>query len=288
VDILTYEEILRLAGIAAKLGVNKIRLTGGEPFLRKGIHEFIARLTALPWLEDVSLTTNGVYLKENAEKIRDSGIKRINISMDTLSREKYEKITGHDVFQMVWEGIELARKLDFHPIRVNVVVIKGLNDDELVDFAMLSQLHSYHIRFIEYMPLGPTKPEIPLYHVPNSVIKEQLSRLGKLVQVPKTPYDGPSERFKFEGAPGEIGFISPITHHFCHVCNRLRLTASGHLRPCLLSDHEEDLKGPMRSGASDHDLAEIFLKAAVAKPRAHYLASQDLIPLSGQMSSIGG
>lgn len=287
-DILTYEEILRLSRIATGLGVRKIRITGGDPFLRKDVFEFIPRLTSLSGLKDVSLTTNGIYLRANLEKIRTSGIQRINVSLDTLQREKYERITGYDGFQAVWEGIELARKLEFDPVKINVVVIKGLNDDEILDFAGLSLRYPFHVRFIEYMPIGVTNPDTPLYHVPSDLIKKGLRRLGELVPVHKALYGGPARRFKFEGAPGEIGFISPLTDHFCHTCNRLRLTASGYLRPCLLSDREEDLKGPLRSGASDEDLAEIFLIAASRKPYAHESATENSSPFSGQMSSIGG
>lgn len=287
-DILTYEEILRLVRIAIELGVRKIRLTGGDPFLRKGVCEFIPRLTALLGLEDVSLTTNGIYLKANLEKIRASGIKRINVSLDTLQREKYERITGYDGLEAVWEGIELARKLGFDPVKINVVAIKGLNDDEILDFARLSLRYPFHVRFIEYMAIGVTDSDVPLDHIPSSIIKEKLESLGELAPIPKTAYGGPAERFRFNGAPGEVGIISAVTNHFCHLCNRLRLTASGYLRPCLLSDLEEDLKGPLRKGASDNDLAEIFLKAASNKPYAQQSAPENSSPFLGQMSSIGG
>lgn len=287
-DILAYEEILRLVKIATDLGVDKVRLTGGEPLFRKGIYEFISYLTSLPDLKDISITTNGVFLKKNLEKIRSAGIKRINISLDSLRRKKYEKITGYDAFNEVWEGIELARKLDFHPVKINVVVMEGVNDDEIIDFAGLTKKYPYHIRFIEYMPVGATNLPNPLRHVPYTLINERIRKLGRLVEVPRAPNDGPAERFRFEGAPGEIGLIGALTHHFCRTCNRLRLTASGILRPCLLSDQEHDLKGPMRKGASDNELAEIFLKAAFFKPHAHYLAPENPLPLLGQMSSIGG
>jgi len=287
-DILTYEEILRLATIAVNLGVNKIRLTGGEPLIRKGLFQLLSPLAALSGLKDISMTTNGIYLKENLDKIKSAGMKRINISLDTLHRERYREITGYDGFEKVWDGIRLAEKLGFNPIKINMVVMQGINDDEIVDFARLSLDHPYHIRFIEYMPSGFADQGIQLHHVPNSAVKEQIIKLGKLVQVLNTEIDGPTDRFRLEGAPGEIGFISPLTHHFCQVCNRLRLTASGHLRPCLLSDQEIDLKTPMRAGASDNDLVRIFLKAAENKPGAHGLVSEHCGSLSGQMSAIGG
>jgi cyclic pyranopterin phosphate synthase len=287
-DILTYEEILRLARIAVNHGVDKIRLTGGEPLLRKGIYEFIPKLMALPGLKDISLTTNGVYLRESLGKIKSSGVKRINVSLDTLRPERYERITGYDGFHEVWEGIELARKLNFHPIKINAVVIRGLNDDELVDFAELSKHNPYHIRFIEYMPIGLAKQDGDLHHVPSSDIKEQLSRIGNLVPIPNSAHDGPAERFRFEGALGEIGFISPISHHFCHMCNRLRLTASGGLRPCLLSNLEEDLKTPLRTGASDSELARIFVDVSRNKLHGHRLPHDTSAPFPAHMSSIGG
>ena len=288
-EILTYEEILRLATIAVNLGVNKIRLTGGEPLIRKGVLQLLPSLVSLPGLKDISMTTNGIYLKENLEKIKSAGIKRINISLDTLRRERYRKITGYDGFEQVWEGIQLARQLGFNPIKINMVVMQGINDDEIVDFARLSLNHPYHIRFIEYMPSGFADQGTHLHHVPNSAVKEQIiTSLGKLVKVLNTEIDGPTDRFRLEGAPGEIGFISPLTHHFCQVCNRLRLTASGHLRPCLLSDQEVDLKTLMRAGASDNDLEQIFLETAKNKPRAHRLVSEHCGSLSGQMSAIGG
>jgi cyclic pyranopterin phosphate synthase len=234
------------------------------------------------------LTTNGIYLRDNLEKLRSAGIKRINVSLDTLRREKYEKITGYDGFQQVWEGIRLARKMKFQPIKINIVVIKGINDDEILDFARLTLHEPYHIRFIEYMPIGVANKENILRHVPDSLIKKQLNNLGRLVHISKNTLDGPAERFRFQGAPGEIGFISAISNHFCATCNRLRLTPTGNLRSCLLFDQEIDLKGPMRMGVSDNDLAQIFLRAAFTKPHSHYLASENSIFPSGQMSAIGG
>jgi len=287
-EILTYEEILRLATIAVNLGVNKIRLTGGEPLVRKDLFRLLPSLVDLPGLKDISMTTNGIYLKENLDKIKAAGIKRVNISLDTLRRERYRKITGYDGIEQVREGIRLAQKLGFNPIKINMVVMQGINDDEIVDFARLSLDHPYHIRFIEYMPSGFADQGTQLHHVPNSDVKDRIIGIGKLDQVPHKEIDGPTVRFKFEGASGEIGFISPLTHHFCQECNRLRLTASGRLRPCLLSDKEIDLKEPMRAGASDNDLAQIFREAAENKPRAHRLVSEHCGSLSGQMSAIGG
>jgi cyclic pyranopterin phosphate synthase len=287
-DILTYEEILRLVRIAVDLGVDKIRITGGEPLVRKGICEFLSLLTSMPGLKDVSLTTNGVHLKDNLEKLRSAGIQRLNVSLDTLRREKFKKITGRDCFRQVWDGINLAKKSSFHPIKINVVIIKGLNDDEILDLAKLSLREPYHVRFIEYMPIGVADGKKSFLHVPNALIKKQLNKLGKLVRVSRTGLDGPAERFRFPGANGEVGFIGALSNHFCSRCNRLRLTSTGKLRPCLLSDTEFDLGGALRNGASDNELVRVFLKAAFNKPLSHYLASDQASHPSGQMSAIGG
>ncbi|MBW1681266.1 MAG: GTP 3',8-cyclase MoaA [Deltaproteobacteria bacterium] len=287
-EILRYEEILRLAHIGVGLGITKIRLTGGEPLVRKGILEFLPRLAAIQGLRDLSLTTNGILLGQNLEKIRAAGIRRINVSLDTLVAEKYARITGVDGFHRVWEALMEARETGFSPIKVNVVVMKGINSDEIPAFAALSRKEPFHIRFIEYMPMGCMGMNQSRRFVPTERIKERLKELGPLIPVPRGPDDGPSERFRFPGARGEVGFISPVSHHFCRSCNRLRLTASGHLRPCLLSDRQLDLKGPLRRGATDRELAEIFKKAALKKPFEHTLRTHPGQGPRALMSSIGG
>ncbi|MFO7987372.1 MAG: GTP 3',8-cyclase MoaA [Desulfatiglandaceae bacterium] len=287
-EILTYEEIMRVVALAVKMGVNKIRLTGGEPLVRKGIDNLLPCLTNFSELEDISLTTNGIYLSDHLEMIKASGIKRINISLDTLNPRTYEYITGFDGFHQVWTAIHRAADMGFYPIKLNTVVLKDINEKEVVELATLSKKYPFHIRFIEYMPGGFVDPDTQLCHVPNSTLKQRISKSGRLVPVPRVDLDGPTVRFKFEGAPGEIGFISPLTHHFCDTCNRLRLTANGRLRPCLFSDWEVDLKTPMREGADDAQLARMFIQAAENKPRSHRLASVKSTSLSGKMSAIGG
>ncbi len=286
-EILRYEEILRLVKIGVGLGISKVRVTGGEPLVRKGVYDFLEELTNINGLDDVSLTTNGVFLKDNIEKIKSAGITRINVSLDTLNREKYVKITGHDYFEQVWEGINLAQQIGFDPIKINVVPLNGINDDELCDFARLSFSHPFQIRFIEYMPIGSScinnesnllAPEI----------KDLISSLGALVPVTSGNNDGPAERYKFEGALGEIGLIRPISRHFCEKCNRLRLTSSGQLRACLLSDKQIDIKHALRKGCLDKELADIFINAVRHKPLAHSLASNQPINVSERMSKIGG
>ena len=286
-EIMTYEEILRLVRIGLRLGISKIRVTGGEPLVRKGVYDFLTDLSQLEGLADLSLTTNGVALKANLKKIKAAGIKRINISLDTLSQTKFEHITGLDLFDQVWQGIEMALEMGFQPIKLNIVALNGVNDDELANMARLSIDYPLHIRFIEYMPIGESQiGNGPLLLAPE--IKKRISVLGNLIPVPNALSDGPAQRYHIEGAAGEIGFIHALSHHFCDRCNRLRLTARGQLRPCLLSDHHEDVRGIMRSGGTDEQLAEVFFKAVDHKPSDHNLASQNPSGVCSQMSSIGG
>jgi GTP 3',8-cyclase len=286
-DILRYEEILRLVRIGADLGITKVRVTGGEPLVRKGVYEFLEQLGRIEGLADISITTNGVLLKDNLTRIKAAGICRLNISLDTLKRDKYRQITGFDAFDRVWEGIRCAQRMGFHPIKLNVVAMRGVNDDELLDFARLSMTEPYHVRFIEYMPIGKSRLNsgVPLL-APE--IKMHLTALANLIPVGRGENDGPANRYKYEGAQGEIGFIHALSQHFCDACNRLRLTASGQLRPCLLSDHQEDLKGPLRAGATDQQLAEIFYKTVRHKPSDHNLGGDQSTRINSQMHSIGG
>lgn len=286
-EILSYEEILHIVRISVRLGISKVRITGGEPLVRKGVYDFLEQLTKIQGLLDISLTTNGVLLKDNINKIKSAGIKRINISLDTLNRKKFRQIAGYDFFNQIWEGIELAQKMGFDPIKINVVPLKGVNYDELLDIAALSIAYPFHIRFIEYMPMGTNQMEIDR-HLLFPEIKKQINQLGKMIPVEKGMNDGPAERFKFESARGEIGFIRPISQHFCNTCNRLRLTASGQLRPCLMSDVQVDLKTPLRKGCSDDELAEVFLKAVRLKPSEHNLSVDHPAGVSAQMCAIGG
>lgn len=286
-QVLRYEEILRIIRIGVQLGITKIRVTGGEPLVRKGVYEFLSELGKIEGLTDISLTTNGVLLKDHLAQIRDAGIKRLNISLDTLDREKFIRITGHDAFAQVWEGIEAAHRMGFAPIKFNTVAMKGINDDELTDIARLSFTYPFHIRFIEYMPIGD-------HHLDRSIrllapeILAKISPLGDLTQIRREQDDGPAERYRFKGAQGEIGIIQPLSNHFCHLCNRLRLTASGQLRPCLLSDRQEDLKGPIRKGCLDGDIVKVFLEAVRFKPMEHRVDDVQHDEVRDAMSSIGG
>ncbi|MBW2366540.1 MAG: GTP 3',8-cyclase MoaA [Deltaproteobacteria bacterium] len=286
-EILRYEEIERIVTVAVGLGISKVRVTGGEPLVRKGVYSFLHRLTQIDGLTDVSLTTNGVGLNEKLKTIWDAGIRRINISLDSLDRQKIKQITGHDVLTRVWKAVMSAHKQGFYPIKLNVVAIRGFNDDELKKFAELSFQYPFHVRFIEYMPIGDSGIEAS-QRILSSEIKAKLADLGPLIPVTLSGEGGPAMRYKFEGALGEVGFISPISHHFCRTCNRLRLTASGRLRVCLLSDRFIDLKTPLRSGCSNDELKELLLSSVRLKPESHDLDRNGSECLQDDMSAIGG
>ena len=286
-DILRYEEILRVVRVGIGLGIDKVRVTGGEPLVRKGIVDFLGQLTALEGLRDVSLTTNGVALAEQAVRIRQAGIRRINVSLDTLDPATFRRITRRDRFDRVWAGIRAAQQAGFAPIKLNVVALGGINDHELTDLAALTFDCPFHVRFIEYMPIGQVDAAHgrPIFR---EEILERIDRLGPLTPIPQQPLDGPAERYRLTGAQGEIGIIGAISHNFCRQCNRLRLTASGQLRTCLLSDDSLDLIGPLRNGCRDRDLEQIFIRAALRKPARHPLSGAWSPGVKGRMSAIGG
>jgi len=286
-EILSYEEILRLVRIGTQLGIRKVRITGGEPLVRKGVVDLLGRLTRIKELEDISLTTNGVLLAPNAQGIFDAGIRRINISLDTLDSKKYTQITGYDRFEQVWSGIQRAREIGFTPIKINVVAMRGVNDDEITAFGKLSLDHPFHVRFIEYMPIGNSRASSQ-DQILTPEIKTMIATIGALTPVGNGQNDGPARRYRIAGAQGEIGFISAMSHHFCSRCNRLRLTADGRLRACLLSDRHEPLKALLRNGGSDEQLADVFRIAVRHKAAKHRLCPDSAMSVKDQMQGIGG
>jgi len=285
-DILTYEEMVRLTKLALSLNMTKVRLTGGEPLVRLGFVDFVRSLKALP-VPDLRLTTNGTLLAEKAAGLFEAGIHRINVSLDTLDQAKYRYITGGGDLKQVLDGLDQAQAVGFSPIKINVVVMRGLNSDEVESFAKLTLETPLHVRFIEFMPLDRNgwKPGLVLT---SDEILQRLQRLGPLTEIPPEPNDGPARRFRLGQGPGEVGLISPLSHHFCPTCNRLRITSDGKLLTCLFSSEEVDLKGPLRSGASDEELLAIIRAAVASKPDRHHLA-QHSGPVNGRsMCSIGG
>ena len=289
VDILSYEEIRRLVAIAAPLGISHVRITGGEPLVRRGIVTFIASLRGISGIEDISVTTNGVLLEEMAEGLRSAGISRLNISLDTLDPGRFLAITGSDLWSKVWKGIERAEAHGFHPIKINMVPVKGVNDDEVVAFARLTLKRQIHVRFIEFMPIGARDRWNTSACVPAGDIRQSIEReFGPLEPAGSGAGAGPSQNFRVPGGRGVIGFITPISKHFCDSCRRLRLTADGKIRPCLLSDTEIDVKSPMRGGCSDTELERLLRLALEIKPERHYIAESPGGCYERTMSRIGG
>jgi len=291
-DILRYEEIIRVVTLAVKLGLIKVRVTGGEPLVRRGCVDFLAELKKINGLQDISLTTNGILLEEYAERIFDAGITRINISLDSLDKDKYFKITNGGNLDAVLRGIIRAEEVGFSPVKINTVLIKGFNDDEALDFAKLAVEKPFQIRFIELMPMGKTKLDYGEDYMPASQLIETISRRYELepLKSKKKKSDGPAKIFKMKGGRGEIGFINPVSDHFCATCNRLRLTSDGKLRACLLNEAEVDLKKALRENCSDAELEKLIWDAVLLKPKKHDVVCTDnsIKKCSRIMSEIGG
>ncbi len=292
-DILRYEEILRIVNIAVKTGITKARVTGGEPLVRRGVTEFLSSLKGVTGLRDISLTTNGILLESYAVGIFDAGIRRINVSVDSLVPERYREITRGGDLNRVIRGIRKAQQTGFFPIKINVVAIKGFNDDEILDFAKLTIDKPYQIRFIELMPVGNQIPKNGPEYLSNDEVMRRIKDFKPLKAVITEAHEagGPARLYTMEGAQGKIGFISAISHEFCRSCNRLRLTADGHLRACLLADEPTvDLKTPLRSGCTDSELEALIQNLISRKPdsfKAEYYQGHRRKCVTN-MSSIGG
>jgi len=288
-DILRFEEIRRLAKLFVdRYGVRTIRITGGEPLVRIGVEELVGMIGELDSTLDITMTTNGVLLAGKAEKLARAGLKRINISLDTLSIDRFKDIARVDAFKKVMEGIAAAEEAGLNPIKLNVVVMKGQNDDEVVDFARLAREKGYEVRFIEFMPLdgdGNWRPDLV---VPSQVLQDRIEE-----QFPLAPRandrPAPSNNYGFaDGAPGGIGFISSVSQAFCTTCNRIRLTAEGGLRTCLFSLQETPLRDLMRSGASDGSIARVIEAAIWQKEEGHHIGEAGFVKPAKSMSQIGG
>ena len=291
-ELLSYEELLRIVRVAVSMGISKLRLTGGEPLLRSNVMHFIDRLAEIDRLHDIRITTNGVLLEKYAERLVAAGVNKINISLDSLKPERFARITGVDCFDQVWRGIEKARSVGFSPVKLNMVVMRGINDDELPDFAMLSRQTEMQVRFIEFMPIGSSSRWNKNTYMSSDEIKERIKALGELIPLSGLRTDGPASVFRLgRDALGKLGFISPISHHFCDRCNRLRLTSEGMLRSCLLHDEETDLRSVLRRGCSDEVIKETLLEAIRNKPKGHQMEErlkEHGSDCHGRMSRIGG
>ena len=287
-ELLQDEEILRLVRIFAQLGVDKIRLTGGEPTIRPRLVELVRQIKRTPGIRDLAMTTNGLLLPELAHPLKQAGLDRVNISIDTLNPEKFHAITRWGRLEDVWAGIAAAESAGLVPIKLNCVVTRGFNEEDVVDLARLTLDHPWEVRFIELMPFGDVADFAQAAVVRSDETRARIeAALGPLEEVAGYDHRDPARPYRLPGAKGRIGFIDTISNPFCEGCGRIRLTADGKLRLCLLRDREVDLLTPLRSGADDETLKHIIVEAVWEKPWGHGLARQ-VIPRLRVMSQIGG
>ena len=266
-EILRYEEIERLIQVALGLGMTKVRITGGEPLVRRGVVDLLDRLGQFEGLRTLTLTTNGILLDKFAERLRAANVAYVNISLDTLDRQKFLALTQRDELDRVLAGIRAATQAGFANVKVNVVSLRGYNDDEVFDFVDFADAYNVNLRFIEYMPFSGNDWQQGQF-LPSSELKARVEERYELIPLNGDP-SAAARNYRIDGLRGTIGFISPVSHRFCGVCNRLRLTADGFLRPCLHGPIEIDVKGPLRRGATDAELADLFLDAVHQKPDSH-------------------
>jgi len=286
--ILSFEEIERAVRVAAGLGIQKIRLTGGEPLLRHDLEQLVARLAKIPGIEDLAMTTNGFLFPQKARALRDAGLRRVSFSLDSLDRDNFKKITGRDGLSEVLESIRLAQELGFSPVKVNAVVIREINDHELESLAEFARERDLSFRFIEFMPLDSARAWQKEMVVKGSEI---LLRLRARFDLKPVTSDNPSstaKRWAFPDGRGEIGIIAPVSEPFCGHCNRIRLTADGKIRTCLFSVTEHDLRSKLRNGASDDDITEWLRGVVWQKEARHHIGEPEFVSPPRSMSCIGG
>ncbi len=287
-DILSYEEIEKLVRVAAGMGITKVRLTGGEPLMRPHFPRLVRMISKIDGIDDIAVTTNGILLARFAEELKEAGLNRVNISLDTLVSEKFERITRHDKFRDVLAGIEAAHRIGLEPVKINVVALKNINDDEIIDFARKTITDGWNVRYIEFMPIGSPNGEVSGM-LTTAEIREKVLTLGELEPFRGLPGNGPAKVYRLKGASGTIGFITPVTEHFCATCNRLRVTSDGSLRPCLLSEDELNVRDALRRGVSVDELKKLIQQAVNLKRKQHNLNGK-LGPDTGDrpMCQIGG
>jgi len=288
-EILTFEEIERFVRVAVGLGVNKVRLTGGEPLLRRNLPVLIEKLNAIPGIRDIALTTNGVLLPQLAEPLYQAGLRRINVHLDTLDRQRFLQITRRDEFDKVMAGIEKCLALGYSPIKINAVAVKNLVEDDIVPLARFGREHGIEIRYIEFMPLDSQS----LWDRNKVLLMDDMlallaSEIGPLEAIPDQDVRAPATEFRFKDGIGSVGFIASVSKPFCLNCNRIRLTADGHLRYCLFAIEEMDVKTPLRAGASDEDLAQLIRDNVKAKWLGHEINTAKFVPPPRPMYAIGG
>ena len=286
-ELLTFEEIVRVASVLVGEGIESFKLTGGEPLVRRDLPLLIAGLRDAAPEADISVTTNGVLLAERARELKAAGLNRVSVSCDSLLKHRFAEITLRDALDEVMRGLEVAAAEDLGPIKINTVVMRGINDDEAVAFAELARAADYDVRFIEYMPLDAQDEWNADRVVPGAEILAAITERFPLEPVEQGAAPAATYRFA-DGSPGKVGVISSVTAPFCESCDRLRLTSDGHLRACLFSLDEVDLKEPLRSGADDAQLAELARACVAAKWAGHHIGRPDFVRPSRSMSMIGG
>jgi len=294
-EVLTLEELARFSRIAVKMGIDKIRFTGGEPLVRRNFSSLLKKINMLSPRPDLRLTTNGLLLVENLSMLKEYGISTINVSLDTLRSERYSIITGLDfrdgarVFTRVWAGIEAALASGVFMVKINTVLLAGINEDEVEEFARLTLDLPVVVRFIEYMPVGRCTFFQPCRFLPvEEILRRLRTSIGELILLPSRDGDGPAQRYCFKNSVGELGVISALTSHFCRCCNRIRLSAEGLLVPCLFSDQTLNVKTVLRSRVNDYQLVEILLQAVAIKQERHVQNNLSIYPTGCQMSRLGG
>jgi cyclic pyranopterin phosphate synthase len=287
-NILSFEEIERVVHLAAGFGIDKIRLTGGEPLLRHGVEDLVARLAPVEGITDLAMTTNGFLFPQKGRALREAGLKRVSFSLDSLDRDNFRKITGRDGLAQVLESITLAQELGFHPVKVNAVIIRDLNDHELEGLAEFARARSLSLRFIEFMPLDSARAWLKEMVVPGHEILQRLqARFDLRPLAPDNP-SATAKRLAFGDGNGELGIIAPVSEPFCGHCNRIRLTADGKIRTCLFSVTEHDLRCRLRNGASDEQLGEWLKEVVWQKEPRHHIGEPEFVPPPRSMSCIGG
>jgi GTP 3',8-cyclase len=287
-EILRFEEIARLVGLLAEMGVGDVRLTGGEPLVRRELPRLVEMLAALPAVHDLSLTTNGFLLERDADALVAAGIGRVNVSIDSLQRDRFYELTRRDALPQVLRGLEaLARHPEVHPIKVNAVALRGTTEQEAIPFAEFARRTAFQVRFIEFMPLDADRTWSPDQVLTGDELRALVDRVHPLEELPREP-SSTARVFRFRDGRGEIGFVNPVSEPFCSDCNRIRVTADGKLRTCLFSVGETDLRGPLRDGASDDELERIVRDAVWRKELKHRVGEPGFRPPPRTMSRIGG
>jgi GTP 3',8-cyclase len=288
-EILTYEEILRLTEVFVSLGINKLRVTGGEPMVRRDVESVIERLAAIPGVADLAMTTNAHFLRGRADKLKKAGLQRITISLDSLTPDRFALLTGRNELKQVLDGIDAALEAGLDPVKVNCVMMRGINDDQAVSFAEFARAKGLHVRFIEFMPLDNGKVWKREMVMPGEETRARIHEVFPLERVKSENLSETARRWRFaDGAPGEVGFINPVSQPFCGHCSRIRLTADGMIRTCLFSTVEHNIKRLLRSGATRDDLIEFIVATVEKKEARHHINDPEFVQPLRTMSCIGG